>query len=680
LFRQKTGIETAMAKNSDKSRSYRTNRDIARRARGKTGLTQTEAAVEWEIGERTIRDIESGKGASAPTLKLFAQKCGLNDWHDLLEEEEENAPAMASTEALPILRTTSLEGKHIEPTVGRAFVSSTFADLCDIRDEVRTSLRRTGYLDIAMEYLCAEDKRPVDRCTTLVRDADVYIGIFAWRYGFIPEGTQLSITELEYQAARQAGKPCIILLLSEEAPWPARLIDADRRAIESLRTRLSKAHVVSFFNGRHDIAARLYESLRSYEQSVGNSTTLEDLREQIDGAFDQIVEAQKDLHGSFRLFDVQRDIRIDQIYVQEILDVSVTKGPYGRLDPMRKRPKTDPIADGPLLAQICSGAIRNRLCAFEGRAGAGKSTMLKMWLLTSLHRFQDKSWDVLPMYFALRDFVDTASGLTWLEETVCRSTPGLRPSLVRMVLDSHSPAALLRRPSFLLLADGFDEMPIEARKRFLNLLAALPPNFHCALTARPGILAETGYPRGSRSYELCDFNNDQVEEYVTRWFAATPAVGSQLLDRIQTNSRLRELASIPLLLACLALHIELNGSFCLSDELVEQELIRTSVEILVERWDAWKDGRTPDLGFIERCCSLFRTITRCQRYENLSWAKLVELAPLLNQDNLFASAFLGRVLKNGRILGGSPEAGFRFSHSIFYDFFLSERLAAGPND
>ena len=58
---------------------------------------------------------------------------------------------------------------------------------------------------IAMEDYVAQDERPLQKCLKDVSSSDIYVGIFAWRYGYIPNDVKdenpnnLSITELEYR-------------------------------------------------------------------------------------------------------------------------------------------------------------------------------------------------------------------------------------------------------------------------------------------------------------------------------------------------------------------------------------------------------------------------------------------------------------------------------------------------
>jgi hypothetical protein len=111
--------------------------------------------------------------------------------------------------------------------------------------------------DVAMEYYVAEDKRPLDKCLEDVASCDLYIGIFAWRYGYTPEGYDKSITELEYQKAIETGKECLIFLLHEDASWPAKFVDIgiDGEKIRALRNRLSTVKTVSFFHSADELAS-----------------------------------------------------------------------------------------------------------------------------------------------------------------------------------------------------------------------------------------------------------------------------------------------------------------------------------------------------------------------------------------------------------------------------------------
>src|SRR5581483_2771693 len=116
-----------------------------------------------------------------------------------------------------------------ETPMATIYISSTYSDLKEHREAVARALRRMNKSVVAMEDYVATDQRPLDKCLADVGSCDVYVGIFAWRYGFIPDKDnpgQKSITELEYRKATELGKPRLIFLLDPELPWPPPAMDS----------------------------------------------------------------------------------------------------------------------------------------------------------------------------------------------------------------------------------------------------------------------------------------------------------------------------------------------------------------------------------------------------------------------------------------------------------------------
>jgi hypothetical protein len=124
------------------------------------------------------------------------------------------------------------------PTTTRVYLSSTLDDLADQRSVIRRALAR-------MPVVCLGDGPAGPRATIaerreLVRDCDLYLGVFAWRYGDVPAGENVSITELEYREAVSQGRRRLILLLPEGRPWLPEHVDRgdDQQRIEALRATL----------------------------------------------------------------------------------------------------------------------------------------------------------------------------------------------------------------------------------------------------------------------------------------------------------------------------------------------------------------------------------------------------------------------------------------------------------
>ena len=146
----------------------------------------------------------------------------------------------------------------------KVFISSTFVDLRDYRDKAADTVIQYGGQVLAMEYFGAQPKEPKAVCDQEIKDCDIFIGIYAHRYGFVPDGEEKSITQLEYELARELGKPRLCFIVDEDHPWPPKFIESDkadelREFLEHVKTEL----VTTTFTTPADLGHKLAASLGS---------------------------------------------------------------------------------------------------------------------------------------------------------------------------------------------------------------------------------------------------------------------------------------------------------------------------------------------------------------------------------------------------------------------------------
>ncbi len=98
----------------------------------------------------------------------------------------------------------------------RIFISSTITDLGPERLAVKEVVEELQLNPILAEGLGARPETPREVTLSLVRQSDIYIGLFWQRYGEVSSGG-LSATEEEYQEARAFSKP-ILIYIKEPAP------------------------------------------------------------------------------------------------------------------------------------------------------------------------------------------------------------------------------------------------------------------------------------------------------------------------------------------------------------------------------------------------------------------------------------------------------------------------------
>ena len=83
--------------------------------------------------------------------------------------------------------------------ISTIYLSSSFKDLESFRNAAARYLRKINKQVIGMEDYVASDERPLQKCLRDVAGCDVYVGIFAHRYGFVPiedNPESKSVTEL----------------------------------------------------------------------------------------------------------------------------------------------------------------------------------------------------------------------------------------------------------------------------------------------------------------------------------------------------------------------------------------------------------------------------------------------------------------------------------------------------
>ena len=166
------------------------------------------------------------------------------------------------------------------------YISSTRKDLKEHLEAVTETLRRCGYDVEAIEKYPARGDRPRNVCEA--SKCDIYVGIFAWMYGFVPEGDNTagkSITELEYLAAGRSQKSRLVFLLADDAPWPSSLRDAEQeeeagRRIRDLRNRLKAERWTGFFKSPDDLARQVLTAIVQTESTkqVGDMNALQEVQ------------------------------------------------------------------------------------------------------------------------------------------------------------------------------------------------------------------------------------------------------------------------------------------------------------------------------------------------------------------------------------------------------------------
>jgi tetratricopeptide (TPR) repeat protein len=158
----------------------------------------------------------------------------------------------------------------------KAMLSATARDLADQRSVAEAACIAQEFFPVWMKHLPARDADGFKVSMEMVDKADIYIGIYAWRYGWVPDfdnPRQVSITELEFDRAleRKASgkiKEILIFIMDEAvkvAPADIEMSDVAQQKLKAFKERASKKRVVGYFTSTEDLQRQISEALTAFK-------------------------------------------------------------------------------------------------------------------------------------------------------------------------------------------------------------------------------------------------------------------------------------------------------------------------------------------------------------------------------------------------------------------------------
>ncbi|BCY14388.1 HEAT repeat domain-containing protein [Actinoplanes sp. L3-i22] len=491
-----------------------------------------------------------------------------------------------------------------------AYISATFEDLRECREAVRGALELFGLPFRTMERYVAGATAPLARCIADVEACDIYIGVFAWRYGYTPPKQSKSITHLEYQQAVAKGKDCLIFLHDPEAPWPVKFVDRGEKSkqVDALRKVLQTEHLCSFFSSPEHLALLVYGAVhkllerRAHDEgqlSAGPATPglsavaiehyFERLRQQY-GGLDLLNLSQQQLGTQLIDVFVEPHARADQ-------PPELGRSPRGddaeRLD-HAALPMSWP--GQPVFDVLCER--RRQRFVLVGDAGSGKSAVVRYLILALARAHADEHLaalaDHLPILIELRSYAGAvAAGQVrnfreYLNYRAASDGYQEEPDGLSLLLARGDPA--------VVVFDGLDEiLDRRVREETAGQIAAFAEtcgNARVVVTTRPAeynrrALSAAGFAH----HTLQRFAPEQTAEFLNRWYQAVSESDATVrrdlvLGVILRSPELTELAGNPMLLSILAA----IGRH----RMLPKQRWRLYEQVAVTLVDSWDDSRMVD--------------------------------------------------------------------------------------
>jgi NACHT domain len=238
-------------------------------------------------------------------------------------------------------------------------------------------------------------------------------------------------------------------------------------------------------------------------------------------------------------------------------------------------------------------AVRdNPMLFLHGPAGSGKTSILK-WLAVSCARQTNSGLlaplnDLLPLYVRAHDLTEDLHAFP--------RTPALARLASPAATARAAEAAIGRRAeegTLLILIDGLDETPQELRRnaqRWLGHIIRSYPQCRYVLTSRNGHWTKLLESHSFATGRVRPLDRSATTQLVRQWFSvlrteAPAADTNRLLDVIDGDNRLRDIAATPLMCTLTCLLFQEQGELAFRGI----EIYRAFIEMFVERRDIQRE-------------------------------------------------------------------------------------------
>ena len=523
----------------------------------------------------------------------------------------------------------------------RVFISSTYLDNKSRRGLVRGAIERARMIAVGMETFPASDRPTVAECKRRAADCDVLVGIVARRYGWEPEGQEpgqeKSITWLEYEAAKAAGRPCLMFQIDPALPFAEADMDPSpdtwtkQAKLAQFKALFARDQMPASFR-EETLQAAVLDALNKWqlwEQAETDPEATGSLPRDKAGLPDADLAAELETyrkaileeHGTIAIAGFKTRLRVpidlQEMYVplRAMIDLR-SSGESCFADAtdaerkLRAMGQADASVDVGQDEVALTDAFRRakqlhrRGLVILGDPGSGKTTHLKrmlIWCLREGSLSLGLDANLVPVFLPLRQLEAPETTIDRFIEGQIDTQLGLAPGFGKR---------LLARGGLLLLFDGLDEVADPTRRaavtrwieRVLNAHPDCVPVVTCRFAGYGVQAADHAEVRlGAKFLELHvrPLDPEQRDAFVRNWYriveTGLAADQSRALLRAQEQAdaliaalgtrdfrttRVAEMISNPLLLANLCLvhrdrGILPKGRGRLYDE---------CVDVLLERW------------------------------------------------------------------------------------------------
>ena len=440
--------------------------------------------------------------------------------------------------------------------------------------------------------------------------------------------------------------------------------------------------------------------------------------EGIQNSFREVVERQNkwlDPRGIFQFERMltRREVELEKIYVvPRLVKQEVRKR---KQKPEEKTEKKETIKDEIDTEEIEDYTLERKVelsigdalsddnnnhMVILGNPGIGKSCLLQ-YIALKASAYEGESLGIekqlLPVLIPLREYPKFGEKkmlkdfiFYYIQKRIC--------FLSENVLESF-----LEKNLFFFLLDGLDEVVSESQRidvsRQVEQFMAQNPKMKIVLTSRPAGYKPAALIGSIPHFELADFNDDEIKEFLVKWFTFLDKIEEEKFDMVETEKKAYDLADIilkrekilrlarnPLLLTILVLIHRVGKKLPQR----RAEFYDLAVRTISGTWETWKnletfkDRELPDQEIILALLENIGFKLHNEKQENVVDVEELKiwLRQAMEQEMGYSSSkgindFLWMLKERAGLLVEKGLGLYGFVHLTFQEYFAARYLAVG---
>jgi formylglycine-generating enzyme required for sulfatase activity len=536
----------------------------------------------------------------------------------------------------------------------KIFVSSTYIDLIEYRKAAEKAINDMRQKFEGMEYMGAMDKEPVKACLDKVEECDLFIGIYAWRYGYVPEGSDISITEQEYNHAKKSGIPCLCYFVDEDFGWKPKWIEKGSAAdkLELFKNNISKEHVRDYFKELLHLENNIIRDLSTW--LADNRPELK--RDVLKPGQDPVKmynEAIAERYSILTMIGFKRTFDMDSIYIPLTMHVD-QESQY-----CKPNKRDEKLMAHSLKAEELVN-LPYKVVVVLGEPGMGKTTMLHYLAL----RESKKTNSFFPIFVKLADFSKTQKPLEYFLLSAVEN-------YITGTAMQEAARNIIQKQQALVLLDGLDEVSRQEYNSVtwrIRAFIASHRNCRVIITSR-----KAGFQSHEVPYSIFEIDKlplPEIEAFVSKWFKKQ----TDLARRIEANHRIHELAQNPFLLSIICFIFE-------KDKNLPQRRLELYKKCAITLLTLYDEKHVPKVNLFirqvkERVLEDLAYHFFCKETDEFPYTPLIgqitqALAAMDKKEN--EEEILLEIRENSGLLQKSDD-NHLFVHRTFYEYYVSCKM------